>query len=801
MKVPLSWLREYVDIDVSPEELASRLTFSGTEVEGIETVGPDCENVVVGEVMAIEPHPGADRLRLCRVTDGAREYRVVCGATNFAVGDKAPFAGIGARLADGTRIKKSKIRGEVSEGMLCAEDELGLSDDHTGLLILSRSAVTGAPIESVLGPREIVLKVEVTWNRPDCLCMIGMAREVAALLYQPLRLPDVAYPESGEPIETLTRVEVDDSKGCPRYTARILRGVRPGPSPFWMQKRLSLCGVRPISNVVDVTNYVMLECGQPLHAFDHALLTDGRIVVRRARAGEVLKTLDGQDRPLSPDMLVIADACRPVAVAGIMGGEGSGIGETTADVLLESAAFDPAGIHFTSQRLGLSSESSHRFERGIDVGGVDWASRRAAGLIVAHCGAAAAPGVVDAYPGRVAPRKIWCRFERTRHLLGMPLASEEIVSVAARLGLNTVDRTAEGFAVEVPTFRRDMEIEVDVIEEVARIHGLDAVPAETPRAQVVEGADDSRTRAEWACRQRLLGLGLTEVMNYSFTSKALLDIFPEPAPESRVVLPNPVSSDYAVMRPSLIPQLVDTLGRNLAHQVHRAAVYEVGKVFMRKPDGALFEEVRVSVGLMGRAGRVGPDGKEPVKPEEMFGWIKGLVDALLTTQHVVDVQLVAGNSPVFEKGVSLEIQSAGRRIGCMGLLNGSIRHPWRMAEPVGIAELDLAALLTLSQAAVELRAIPAYPSVARDVAVIADDSVTHEAIVDTMRRHAPPELTDIELFDIFKSEGMGRGKKSLAYTLVFQSKDRTLTDEEANGFHAVVKEALKRELKVEIREG
>jgi len=538
-----------------------------------------------------------------------------------------------------------------------------------------------------------------------------------------------------------------------------------------------------------------------LHAFDRPQLAQGRIVVSRARTGEVIRTLDGQERPLAADMLVIADAGRPVAVAGIMGGEGSGIGDVTTDVLLESAAFDPAGIHFTSRSLGLASESSHRFERGVDVGRVEWASRRAAGLMVAHAGASAARGVIDVYPGRTEPRKIWCRFERTRRLLGMPLAADDIVSVVDRLGFGIVERNADGFAVEVPTFRRDMEIEADVIEEVARVHGIDAVPAETPRSQVVEGVDDARTRAELACRQQLQGLGLTEVMNYSFTSKALLDLFPAPAADSRVVLPNPVSSDYAVMRPSLIPQLVDTLGRNLAHQVQRAAVYEMGRVFAKKPEGGLCEEARVAIGLMGRAGRLGVDGKKPVKPEEMFGWLKGVVDALLAAQHVAEVALVAADSPVFEKGIGVEIRSAGKRIGCMGLINGAIRHPWRMVEPVGVAELALDALLACSRKVGDLKPILAYPSVARDVALLADDQVTHEKIVETVRRSAPAELTGIELFDIFNAEALGRGHKSLAYTLVFQSPDRTLTDEEANGFLAGVKEALRQELKVEIREG
>ena len=352
MKVPLSWLKEYVDCDVAPEELGDKLTFSGIEVEGIEEVGADYVGMVVGEVTSIAPHPGADRLRLCRVNDGTQEVAVVCGAFNFEVGDKVPFAPAGAKLPDGTKIKRAKIRGEESLGMLCAEDELGISDDHSGIMILPHDVAAGTPLSAVLGPPETVLTLEITWNRPDCLSMIGIAREVAALCGGTLRLPSVDYPESDESVEDYAGVAIEDPQGCPRYTARALSKVVLGASPLWMQRRLTLAGVRPISNVVDITNYVLLECGQPLHAFDHSLLSEGQIVVRRAAEGETMATLDDIERSLTPEMVVIADAERPVALAGIMGGAGTEIREDTKTVLLESASFDPARIHVMGNSAG-----------------------------------------------------------------------------------------------------------------------------------------------------------------------------------------------------------------------------------------------------------------------------------------------------------------------------------------------------------------------------------------------------------------------------------------------------------------
>jgi len=686
MKVPISWLKEYVDFDASPEELAKLLTFSGTEVESVQTIGGDFKDVVVGEVLSIEKHAGADNLLVCKINSGKEEVSVVCGAHNFNVGDKVPLALIGAKLPNGMEILERKVRGIVSRGMLCAEDELGLSDDHSGIMLLPRNIPAGTPFSEVAGPPETVLSVEITWNRPDCLSIIGIAREVAALFRAGFKLPSVDFPERGEPVEILADVDLQDVDGCPRYTARVLTDIKLKPSPNWMQKRLQLCGVRPINNVVDITNYVLLECGQPLHAFDYELLKDHKVIIRRGRSGEKMYTLDGIERQGLENSVLIADPVRAVALAGVMGGAGSEINDNTRNVLLESAFFHPPDIRRTSSRLGLSTESSYRFERGVDIGAVDWASRRAAALMVEYADAVAAQGVIDVYPNKRPERKITCRFPRVRRLLGIDVTDEEIISIMKLLGFSITSHATDHCIVDVPTFRPDLEIEADLVEEVARIHGLDKVSAVVPQARVVIDADDSATRATIACRSNLIGLGLMEIMNYSFLSEQLLNSISSLDVNNRVVLPNPVSSDYAVMRNSLIPQMVDTLGRNLARQVDTVSLFEIGKIFLKNNDGKISEEDHLCIGLMGKSGRIGLNKRKPAEREEIFLWLKGIIESMAVSQHVGNVVFKPVNYPQFEIGGAVSIEMDDHVCGVMGLIRQEIRKNWRMIEPVAVAE-------------------------------------------------------------------------------------------------------------------
>jgi phenylalanyl-tRNA synthetase beta chain len=811
MKLPLSWLKEYVDFDLSPRELASLLTFSGTEVEGIRTIGGDYTGIVVGEVLSVERHPNADRLTVCQVNTGSETLTVVCGAPNVAAGIKVPLATLGATVPNGVKIKKAKVRGVESFGMLCAADELGLSEDHSGLMILPPDTRPGTPFAEIAGPPETVLELEVTPNRPDCLSVIGMAREVAALLGKPLKTPEPVVRESLRAVESLASVTVEDAEGCPRYTGRVVEGVAIAPSPQWMQRRLSASGIRPINNIVDITNYVMLECGQPLHAFDYDLLDGRRIVVRRVKAGETMSTLDGSVREITTDMLVIADAKRPVAVAGVMGGAGSEILDNTRTVLLESAYFKTSDIRKTSKKLALSTDSSYRFERGVDIEKVEWASRRAAQLISELAGGSVARGVIDVYPSVPVKTRVPLRYERVRSLLGVAIADEMVRAIFQALGFGIVSSDAVRCVVEIPAYRVDLAQEADLIEEVARIHGLDKIPSPSPVAKIIPGAEDAVTQSLLACRANLVGLGLSEIMNYSFLSGRLLDWVGHGDPARRVVLPNPISADHTVLRDSLIPQMIETLGRNRARQAREAALFEMGRVFFKDPEGRNGEVDRVCIGLMGPVGRAGMLKTQPVKDEEMFQWIKGVLESLCRAQHVpeinrgglsrLDMELKPLSSSCFEEGCGVSIWISGECCGTLGLVSERVRGEWRLTDPVGVLEIQVAPLIKQALRIPVSRPVGAFPGVERDVAMVVEDGISHEAILKTIWNVAPPELVDIRLFDVYRGEGVGKGRRSVAYSLTYRSMEKTLTDEEANAFHDKVKAALRKDAGAEIREG
>jgi phenylalanyl-tRNA synthetase beta chain len=800
MNIPLSWLQEYVDIPDTPEGLAERLTFSGVEVEGIRRVGGGVPGVVVGEVVGIEKHPNADKLTLCRVRYGAAaETTVVCGAPNAAVGGKYPFAPLGTALPCGITIAKRKVRGVASEGMLCAEDELGLSEDHTGLLELAAHWAPGTPLAEVLGPPETVLEVEITPNRPDCLSLLGLAREVAALYGTEVKWPDTNLPEVHPAVEKATSVIVEDLTDCPRYTARVLHDVRVGPSPEWLRRRLEAAGIRAINNIVDITNYVMLEYGQPLHAFDQKLLAEGRIVVRHPRPGEKILTLDGVERTLEPQMLVIADAQRAMAVAGVMGGEDSGINERTTDVLLESASFRAGAVRATSKKLGMLSDASYRFARGVDIGLAEVASRRAAKLMVELAGAKVLMGVVDVHAPLPQPWRVTCRPARLHALLGLAPEPAAIAKDFTALGLKVLTCDAERIEVEVPTFRGDLTREADLIEEYARLH-IRELPAVRPLATIVPGADDRPALAAARLREVLVGLGLQQIMNYSFLAEGLLDLFDGGAAAQRVKLANPLTADHTVMRDALLPQMVETIGLNVSRQVTQAALFETGRVFRLGADGLPAEADHVAIGLAGAVGRAGMDQFLPVSEQDMFLWIKGVWEQAAAALNVADVTLRPADRPWSEPGRGLELVAGAEVIGWLGLLKTDIAKEWRIHEPVGLLEAAVAPLVKNVVAIRPLAPPPSYPSIRRDAALIVAPDVRHEQVLAVAREAAPPELERIELFDIYTGKNLA-GRKSMAYAFTYRSATGTLTDEQANAFQEKVNAALVARLPAEIRAG
>ncbi len=686
MRVPINWLKEYVEFDATPEELADKLTFSGLEVEQIESLGA-----------------------------------------------------------------------------------------------------------------EYVLEIEVTPNRPDCLSIIGVAREVAALYESQLKWPDADFKEGSERVEALTSVELLDPAGCPRYTARVIDDIKITDSPGWMQERLTQCGVNPINNVVDITNYVMLECGQPMHAFDKKLLRGERIIVRPAAEGEKMATLDGVDREISPDMLMIADARKPVAVAGVMGGAGSEICGDTTTVLLESAYFEPTQNRKTSKMLGLVTESSYRFERGVDIGKVEWASRRAAYLLAEHAGGTVAQGVLDVYPEEAEERRASCRFAKIRELMGVAISNRRIVEILESLELTIEEQDEDSFIVAVPSFRVDLECERDMVEEIARIEGLDKVPDDRPRAEIVPNIDDSALRAVFECRNRLVGLGLIEVMNYSLVSSEIIRKFGFDE-GSIVPLLNPISASQDVLRPALLPQMIETLGRNRAHQAAEAGLFEIGRVFRMDKDGKSRESDHLAVGLMGNVGRAIIDKRREAAPEEVFLWMKGIIEKLCSSLRVSNCLSVQKERPYFRAGCAVSVEINGVECGEMGVISLELSEALRVTEPMVVLEMQVKHLLQSVYTVPQARPIPIYPSIVRDVAIVIDDAVQSEQVTELIRKNAPPELTDVNVFDIYRGKGIRDGKRSIAYSLTYQSLERTLTDAEANEFHESIVTSLLKELDAEIRD-
>ena len=814
MKLPLSWLNEYVKVDdIDPKDLAEKLTRAGLQVESIETVGgtPLSDLIVVAEVLECEAHPNSDHLHVCKVTDGKETYQVVCGAPNMRLGIKTAFAKIGAEIPEfldkngkPEKIKKGKLRGVESFGMCCSEKELHIGEGNSGIIEYPAETPTGALVRDVakLEKPEVVFDIEVTWNRPDALSVVGLAREFAAILHRPLTLPPVDFEECDVDVNDEVKVVVEDKEKCLRYTARVVTEMTPdAPSPAVMAKRLELCGVRSLGLAVDVTNYVMLELGQPMHAFDHRTLKDRTIVVRDAREGETMKTLDGVERKLDPTMLMICDAERPNAVAGIMGGEDSGIAPGTTSVLLESALFEPTSTKFTATKLGLASESSYRYIRGVDKDLADFASRRAAHLLQKYGNAKVAKGIVDV-DSRAKPLNadVTLDFERARRLIGIPVGNDAMVYILRGLGLvprkdGCLYAAEKTVAFGIPSWRWDLLEEADLVEEIARIYGLDNIPDTMPSAPSVSPLSDALFRAKARVRELCLALGFTEAMHYSFLSKKELDDFDTRAADRRLVIPDPVSAEYGVMRDSLLPQMMGSLGRNASHQLETAMLFEMGKVFgvAKTPKGDVpCEKESLSLGFVGPVGREALRTRAPLSEEEAVLWMKGAVEELVAKLHAGKLEFEAADHPAFAKGAALAVKLNGRQIGVMGALSAKMRHPYRLTTQMALCEMDLKPLLKRVNELGRVSPVPQFPLVRRDIAIVAAKSVTNAAVEDVIRRNGGKDLVKVTLFDVFKD--------SRAYSLEFRSAEKTLTDEEVGRDFQRIVDALKATAGIEVRE-
>ncbi len=792
MRISLNWLKDYVDIDVDVDTLARQMTMLGLEIEAIERPGEEINDVYVGQIVSIDPHPDADKLVVCKTDVGREEpAQIVCGAKNMKVGDKVPTAVVGATLPGDFKIGRRKMRGVESRGMMCSARELGLGEDHSGLLILDPDAPVGHDVRPLLGLDDVVLEIEVTPNRGDTASMIGVARELAALYGRELRLPERKLEEAGPAAGEMASVTIEDPECCPRYLGRVLTDVKIGPSPAWLCRRLIAAGQRPINNVVDITNFVLLETGHPLHAFDFDKLAEHRIVVRHPRPGETMRTLDDVERTLQEDMLVIADGVAPQAIAGIMGGGDSEVGEGTTRVFLESAVFKPASVRSTSRALGLASESSQRFQRGADPNMAAFALDRAADLMAGLAGATIAPGVLDEHPRPLVFPKVTLRYARCDQLMGVDIPPEEQRKSLEKLGFTVVAQDGASCTVQVPTWRPDVSIEADLIEEVGRSYNYDNITATLPSVRPQEKDFAPTDRPVRQLRRFLAHIGLSETVHWTFSSPA--DVARAGLPEeygNMAKLENPLSEKQATMQSSLIPSLLNTAAHNLNRGADRIALFEIGPVYIPRAPGELPEQrLRLTILLGGLAQRRHWD--QAPRPVD-FHDLKGFLEAVM--EHLgVEYTLQEGRFSTLQTGLCADIYRQKTPIGTLGRVKNKVLREFDMEQALYLLDVDLEYLVGLEKMVPTFSGIPAFPPSLRDMAVVVNSDVKAGELLKTAKRFGGKLLKTVELFDIYTGNPVPEGQKSMALGLTFQSPERTLTDKDTQKSWDKILKALKRE--------
>ncbi|MBZ4645536.1 MAG: phenylalanyl-tRNA synthetase, beta subunit [Clostridia bacterium] len=795
MKIPMSWLKDYVDIEVTPEEYASAMTMSGSKVEGIEKTGEDIQNVVVGKILTVEKHPDADKLQVSQVDLGDEVVQIVTGATNIYAGACIPVARHGAKLPGGVTIKKGKLRGVESNGMMCSIEELGLTKedypnapDH-GILILDGEYALGKDIKEVLGLNENVIEFEITSNRPDCLSVIGLARETAVTLDKVFKRPLVKVKEAGEDVSAYASIEVLAPDLCPRYAARVIKNVKIEPSPKWMRDRLRACGVRSINNIVDITNYVMLEFGQPMHAFDLKNLSGNKIVVRRAEDEEIIQTLDGQERKLDSSMLVIADAEKPVAVAGVMGGANSEVTQDTKTILFESANFLGSSIRLTAKKLGMRTEASARFEKGLDVNNVVRALDRACQLITELGAGEVVNGIIDVNNSSVTPVQLKLRPDKINAFLGTNISKEYMVDILRKLEFE-VDE--EKMLVTVPTFRSDVESEADLAEEIARIYGYDKIESTLLSGKTTQGRKNRKQLLEDKIKNCLIAQGLSEIITYSFTSPKIFDYLniPQDSELRKVVtISNPLGEENSIMRTTTLSGMLEVMARNYNHRVEQVKLFELGSIYIPKalPVQELPEEkLVVTLGMYG---------------ESDFYLLKGVVEELLYILGIQEYEIIPEkNNPSFHPGRTAKVYINQKELGIMGEVHPDVLENYELAVRSYVAMLDFNTLLENANMVAQYKPLPKYPAVTRDIAMLVKDEIMVKQIEDIIKQCSGKLLEDVKLFDVYKGKQIPEGMKSVAYSITFRASDRTLTDEDINKVFNKIINGLKTNLDAQLRE-
>jgi len=795
MKASLSWLKEYTPVKRSADDLAEALTLVGLAVDAVVDRYRFLDTVRVGRVLAVAAHPAADRLTVCQVDTGRGIIPVVCGAPNVAAGILAPVALPGTSMPNGTVLEAGLIRGQRSAGMLCSAAELTLGVDAAGIMVLKKSLPIGAALNAALGLTDPVLEIDLTPNRADCLSMIGVAREAAAIQGTRLTLPRANLADENDHIRRLTSVTIEAPDHCPRYVARVLEGVVVKPSPFWLQDRLLSVGLRPINNIVDVTNFVMLESGQPLHAFDLDCLAENRIVVRTANPGETFVTLDQKERVLDREMLMICDGAKPVAIAGVMGGLNSEIRPDTRRVLIESACFEPLSVRKTSKKLGLGTDASRRFERGVDPAGTVQAADRAAALMAEVSGGHVIGGLIDAHPRPWMPKTIALSVPRTHQLLGIRVSKRKIARMLSTIGFQAESASRKNeLQITVPSFRVDVSRPEDLIEEVARLSGFDTIPTTFPRLPAGDRPPAGRVELRQHIKTVLNSFGFTEVITYSFIHGRSCDRLMLPADDPRrqtVAVLNPLAEDQAVMRSSLVPGLLETLRFNLAQQTRRLKIFEIGKVYLQGAGADLPEEPEMIAGLWsGSRDPLSWHAKDtPCDFYDLKGAVEGLLDAL--NLPAVEVTRTPDAQCFYTRpGYSGRILAGGREIGLIGELHPGVRAAVDLKQTAFVFEAELDSIeALLSKTRYRMQATK-FPAVARDITLIVDRSLEAQAILNDVTAMNLDRLESVQLFDVFSGEPIAPDKRSLSFRMTYRSPEKTLEDNEVNALHQLLTERL-----------
>ena len=812
MKFTLSWLSEYVSLDgLTHDQLADRLTMLGLEVDAVQQLYAGLDAIVTAKVLSVQKHPNADRLSLCEVEVGAETVPIVCGAPNVRPGLITAIARPGVRLPDGHKIKKAKVRGEVSMGMLCSWRELGISEDHAGIIELDSALASGLSLKEVLDLDDTMVEIDLTPNRPDCASVLGIAREVAGFTHRKVTPPVTETPLLDGAGVDFT-VTIEDPELCPRYAARKLTGVVIKPSPWWLQRQLMAVGMRPINNIVDITNFVMLEYGQPLHAFDFQKIAGRSIVVRCPHSDEkTFTTLDGTERQLSPEMLMICDAEGPVAVAGVMGGLDSEVTDSTTEVLLESACFNPVSIRRTARNLNLPSEASYRFERGVNPDGIANAMERAVQLMCDLADARPVAGGVDEYPGKKDLLKLDLRVQRVNELLGIELSADQVADYLRGIEIEVADKGEDVLQVTVPAFRIDIEREVDLVEEIARLVGYNEIPVSLPSISMDYPQRDPLRQLRQDVGAIFTAIGFYEAINYSFVSEKHCDMLGLAANDDRrqcVKMLNPLTEEQAVMRTMLLPGILENIRRNINFQQSDIRLFEIGKVFSFTAEGVQPEE-RYQLCAVVSGARY--PGASPIHfsadRADIFD-IKGAAESLFETLRLVGksgtISFIADPEhvqPYGEPSFTIRIMDGEEQLGTISKLTRKAAREFAVKQDVFFLELDLEALLDMPRRDKSFSSLPRYPSVKRDIALLVPENVPAGALLEDILSHKLENVVFADIFDVYSGKSIEEGMKSVALTVTYRSADKTLDDETVDGFHSKIVDSLMSRFGGRYREG